>query len=131
MKKDALFTICQPIIQIMNVGEDVRMRERCPFGGTGRSACVQEHKDRVRIVKLTCVCLSFDLIEGIEANYVLPLQPYSWCGKLRMPNQTTGASILKETINLSDCVTRVDGNCDHSEQTAGIDQLYVFRPVRH
>ena len=39
----------------MNVREDVRVCKRGPFGGSGRSARVQERKDRVRIVKLSGV----------------------------------------------------------------------------
>jgi len=55
MKKDGLLSVRQPVIEVMNVGEDVRVCKRSPFGISGRSARVQEHEDRVRIVKLSGV----------------------------------------------------------------------------
>jgi hypothetical protein len=48
-----------------------------------------------------------------------------------MPDQTTGSSILEESVNLGACVTRVDGNCNDAKQAAGIDQLDVVRTIRH
>jgi hypothetical protein len=48
-----------------------------------------------------------------------------------MPDQATRASILEEPVNLGACVTSVDGNSDDAKQAAGIDQFYVFRPIRH
>src|SRR5579859_843184 len=121
MEKNGLFTICQPVIQVMNVGEDVRVCKRSPFGGTSSSARVQKHKNRFWVVELSGVWLFFDPMKRIQVDYVLPLQPYSRYGKLRMPDQSTRASILDEPVNLGACVTCVDGNSDDAKQAAGID----------
>src|ERR1700678_4485138 len=131
MKKDCLLAICQPVIQVMNVGEDVRMCERGAFGGTGRSTRVQEHKDRVRIVKFSGVWLAFDFIKRIDVDHEFQLKRYGRRGELRMPDEATRAGILEEPVNLGADVTRVDGNCDDAKQAAGIDQFYVFRTIRH
>src|ERR1700728_3647279 len=115
----------------MNIGEDVRVCERCPFGGSGRSARVQKHKDRVRIVKLSGVWLAFDFIKRIDVDDELQLKRHGRRGELRMSDQATWANIFEEPVNLGPCVTRVDGNCDDAKQAAGIHQFYVFRPIRH
>ncbi len=48
-----------------------------------------------------------------------------------MPDQATRSCIREEPINLGACITRVDRNCDDSQQAAGIDQFDVARPIRH
>src|SRR6202041_192194 len=101
--------ICQPVIQVMNVGEDVRMCKRSPFGGTGRSACVQKHEDRVRIVELARVWLAFDFIKRIDVDHELQLKHNGRRGELRMPDQATRTSIFEEPVNLVGSVTSVDG----------------------
>src|ERR1700755_3547958 len=120
MKKDGLLSVRQPVIEVMNVGEDVRVCKRSPFRGSSRSARVQKHEDRIRIVKLSGVKLFFGVVKRIEVDYVFPLQSYSRRGKLRMPDQATRSCVLEEPINLGTCITRVDRNCDDSQQAAGI-----------
>src|ERR1700756_5993705 len=48
-----------------------------------------------------------------------------------MSDQTARSCILDEPINLGTCITRVDGNCDDSQQAAGVNKFDVVGPVRH
>src|SRR5258705_3937345 len=131
MKKDGLLSVRQPVVEVVNVRKNVRVCKRGSFGGAGRSACVQKHENRVRIVKLSGVWFFVGLTKRSEVDHVLPLQGHRGCGKLRMPDQTARSRILKNPVNLGACITRVDGNCNDAKQAAGIDQFDVVRPIRH
>src|ERR1700728_4482062 len=48
-----------------------------------------------------------------------------------MSDQPARSCVHEEPINLGACITRIDGNCDDSQQTTGIDEFDVVRPIWH
>src|SRR5262245_32067864 len=119
----------QPVIEVVDIRQDIGVGERNAFGAAGCTAGVDESQDRVRIVNWIATELDRS-VQWLFIEHPLPRELDGRRRQRRVPDEAARVRVGKDAIDFDDREPGVYRNRDDPQPAAGIYQLEVLGSVR-
>ena len=129
MQVDGAFRVSHPVVEVVDVGQDIRVSHHHAFGPARRTARVNQSHNRFGVINNVGGKIVSNL-QGILIEHPLPRYPDRWGGQRGMTDQAMRSRIGEHPINFRQREPCVDWNRYDSEPATRVHQLDVLGAVR-
>src|SRR6266403_339396 len=129
MKIDTAFSVMHPVVDVVQISQNVGMSECHTFGPARSSAGIDECEYSVRVVNIRRKGV-FPKVEWFFVDDQLARKRNAWSSQRRMPNQPMRSCVNQYMIDLVLRQPGIQWHCNYAKPCARVHQLDILTFVR-